>query len=117
MANSVLWKGKLIWRGSNSLLDIIYQPLKKIIAENNQLNLPERVYTIIERLDQDIFGDGCCTIDASNYLYTKDEILCFANLLEKAIFIAKNNHNWTEEIIQRAESFYKNLRQEANNSQ
>ncbi len=105
MANLILKNNKVIWKCSNSMLALIYETIVKIMNDKN-INKDSAVYKFVEKLNQDIYGDGCICVDLDDYLKNKTDMFLFAQLFKESVEQLKKKFEWQEELYNHALNLY-----------
>ena len=106
MAVIIDWHEKTILKCSNSILYGLYSSMLEII-DKEDLSFNEAITKLIDRLDVASDGIG---FDLANYIYTKEELIAFTNLVRKGIDQRyKEIPGLPETTTERLEFFYKNL--------
>ncbi len=108
MANLILKNDKVIWKCSNSMLALIYETIMGIMNDK-KMNKESAVCKFVEKLNQDIYGDGCISIDLDDYLKNNDDILVFAKLFKESIEQLKKKFEWQEELYSHTLKLYQQL--------
>ena len=108
MANIILKNNEVIWKCSNTMLSAIYEALIEIV-KNKEIKHSTIICNFTEKLNQNIYGNGCICVDIADYLKNKDEIITFANVFKEAIEQIKNNFDWQKERYQHALELYNQL--------
>jgi len=108
MANLILKNNKVLWKCSNSMLALIYETIMEIM-NNKKINKGSSIYKFVGKLNQDIYGDGCISLDLDDYLKYKNDILEFAKLFKEAIEQLKEKFQWQDELYNHALKLYQQL--------
>lgn len=108
MSNFILRDGKVIWKGSNALFEILFLCLKKEIIDK-AYKYNKNICDFIEALDQEIYGYGCIFVDVKDYFKSKQELLELVFLLKKCIIKSSEKYAWSDEFKKHVYELCENL--------
>lgn len=83
MSISILCGDKEILRCGNLHFGVLHEEIESVIESDN-LVLPENLLTMLNRMDQRIYG-GAILIDIADYIKTQEDSNLFSSILSKAI--------------------------------
>lgn len=84
MSINIMCKDEIILRCRNSLFGVLHEEIESIIERDN-LELPLNILRMLEKMDQNIYGEGPIWVDIADYLKTQRDVGLFVSLVSDAI--------------------------------
>ena len=108
MSISIRLQDKIILRCKNSIFSILHETIMKII-EKKKLKLNKLISYVLDELDQNIWGLGMVSLDISNYLKTKKDVVLFAQLVNESIHSLEKNNVLADFASEALKNFHQEL--------
>jgi hypothetical protein len=103
------------WECSNGYFHVMYEELKEISA-NQEISFREAIDSLIDSLDQELYGIGCISRKLTNYLTKPEEWLEFAGLVKQAAGNAARKYEWPDSFVAHANALYAMIMEHAEES-
>lgn len=105
MSVIVVCDDKIVLKLSNSYFSLFHETIMHII-EKEHLKIDSDLESLLEKLDQNVYGPGGVFADVAEFLKTKKQVIFFAELIEKAAHIRIENTNPTPGYIEKLKNLH-----------